>query len=241
LLENELMSEAIGTVTELWRYPVKSMLGERCEHLDVEARGAAGDRLYAVRDADGRLGSGKNSHRHRRIEGLFEFRAVAAAEAPQITFPDGRRMLASDPGVHAALSATLGVPVTLAVEKEVPHHDAEPLHLVTTASLAWLRALRPDARIDERRFRPNLLIDVPGEGQVEREWVGRTLRAGEAVLRVVERTGRCVMITMPQSELEEQPGLLRTLSQGGGEPLFGVYAEVLSPGRIRLGDEVVLT
>jgi uncharacterized protein YcbX len=218
-------------VAALWRYPVKSMLGERCDELRVDARGAAGDRLYAVRDAEGKLGSGKNSRRHVRIEGLFGFSAVCEGDLPRITFPDGTSLRADDPVVHGALSTALRTPVTLAREEHVPHHDAEPLHLVTTGSLARLGA-------DERRFRPNLVIATTED---ETGWAGRTLRVGEATLRVVDRTGRCVMITMAQSDLPEQPSLLRTLAQGGDEPLFGVYAEVLVPGRIKLGDAALLT
>jgi uncharacterized protein YcbX len=136
------------------------------------------------------------------------------------------------------LSAALGQPVTLGREAGVSHHDAEALHLVTTGSLARLKALLPRAGIDERRFRPNLVI----EGQDEKDWIGRTLQIGDRVeIRVLEQTGRCVMITMAQSELADEPRILRTLSQGADEPLFGVYAEVLVPGRIRLGDGVVLT
>jgi uncharacterized protein YcbX len=219
------------TVAELWRYPVKSMLGERRDELAVDARGAEGDRLYAVRDADGKLGSGKNGRRFRRMEGLFGFLAVYECDLPRITFPDGRSLLASDPGVHAALSAVLGLPVTLSIENEVPHHDAGPLHLVTTGSLSRLGA-------DERRFRPNLVIDTPED---EAAWEGRTLRVGEATLRVIRQTGRCVMITMAQSELGEEPQLLRKLARDGGEPLFGVYADVVVPGRIKRGDALRLT
>ena len=58
-------------VTGLWRYPVKSMLGERCQHLELDFRGVKGDRRYAVRDADGKLGSGKDSRRF-RIMDIFE-------------------------------------------------------------------------------------------------------------------------------------------------------------------------
>jgi len=47
------------TIARLWRYPVKSMLGERCDELRVEARGAVGDRMYAVRDAEGKLGAAR--------------------------------------------------------------------------------------------------------------------------------------------------------------------------------------
>jgi uncharacterized protein YcbX len=217
------------TVAALWRYPVKSMLGERCEQLQIDARGAAGDRLYAVLDAEGRLGSGKNSRRFRRLEGLFDLKADG--NPPRVTFPDGSSLLVDDPTIHAALSAVLRTPVVLAREGEAKHHDAEPIHLVTTGSLARLGA-------DERRFRPNLVIDTAEDAAA---WEGRTLQVGGVTLKVARRTERCVMITMAQSDLPEQPSLLRTLAQGGGEPLFGVYAEVLVPGRIRRGDAVRLT
>jgi len=226
------------TVAALWRYPVKSMLGERCEDLLVDARGAAGDRLYAVRDAEGKLGSGKNGRRFRRIEGLLGFSALQEGGQPRITFPDGRSLLASDPGVHAALSAVLRIPVTLALEQDVSHHDSAPLHLVTTRSLAGLAKALPGAGIDERRFRPNLVI----EGEGENRWIGKTLRVGDEVrLEIVDWTERCVMITMAQTGLADQPRILRAVAQGEAEALFGVYAEVLTPGRIRLGDEVHLT
>ena len=63
-------------VIRLWRYPVKSMLGEECGYLDVDERGAKGDRLFAVRDADGKFGSGKTTRRFRKIDGLLGFRAA---------------------------------------------------------------------------------------------------------------------------------------------------------------------
>jgi len=217
-----------ATIAALWRYPVKSMLGERCEALQVDARGAAGDRLYALQDGEGKLGSGKNSRVHRRFEGLLDFSAAYQGDEPVITFPDGRRLAASDGGIHAALSAAFRAPVTLVREREVPHYDAEPIHIVTTGSLRRLGA-------DERRFRPNVVIESEAEAG---DLVGRTLRIGEVSLEVERMTGRCVMITMAQSQLPDEPGLLRRL--GGDEPLFGVYAQVLSAGRIRLGDEVHL-
>jgi uncharacterized protein YcbX len=216
------------TIAALWRYPVKSMLGERCEALQVDGRGAAGDRVYAVQDPEGKLGSGKNSRVHRRIEGLFGFSASYMGEVPAISFPDGRRVLASDAGIHAALSSALRAPVTLARQEETRHYDAETIHIVTTGSLRRLGA-------DERRFRPNLVIESETEAG---DWVGRTLRIGEVSLKVGRMTGRCVMITMAQSELGDEPQLLRRL--GGDEPLFGVYAEVLSAGRLALGDQVHL-
>lgn len=218
----------IGTVARLWRYPVKSMLGETSERVDVDERGVRGDRLFAVRDERGSLGSGKTTRRFRHIEGLFGFKALAG---PEIVFPDGTRMAASDAGVHAALSRILGLPVTLAREESMPHHDSAPVHLVTTASLRWLKA-------DERRFRPNIVVDLPGEAPVEQGWIGKTLVLGDSVvLRIIEPTERCVMTTFAQEDLPADPSVLRRIAREANLQ-FGVYAEVLNPGTILRGDTV---
>jgi len=227
-------------VKQLWRYPVKSMLGEACASLRVDARGVEGDRLYAVRDAEGKLGSGKTSGPRRRIDGLFGFRASSVNGVPSLVFPDGRTMSASDAGIHAALSAALGEPVTLARESEVPHFDSGAIHILTTASLAWLKQSLPDGRSDERRFRPNLLVDAPGSGPVEQQWLGRILEVGDRLkLRITDATERCRMVTLAQGELPEDLRVLREIAQRL-DAQFGVYAEVLAPGEARVGDPVRL-
>src|SRR5437867_3870881 len=151
------------------------MLGEQCEHLDLNTRGVEGDRLFAIRDANGKFGSGKSTRRFRRIDGLFGCRAFYAGNVPIILFPDGRTVRGDNPDTHAVLSRTLGQPVTLAREAGIAHLDAGPVHLLTTAALTWLRAAVPEGAMDERRFRPNLVIEVPGATQVEREWLGKVL------------------------------------------------------------------
>jgi len=229
---------APGRVVRLWRYPVKSMLGEECASLDVDARGAVGDRLFAVRDADGKFGSGKTTRRFRKIDGLFGFRAAYEAGVPRITFPDGRTILGEDPNVHTALSQVLGQPVTLVREAGISHLDAGPLHLLTTASLAWLRARLPDAHVDDRRFRPNVLIDIVGFGQVERLWLGKVLHIGAVTLQIRDLAERCVMVNLPQDELPEDSRVLRNLERDSGLH-FGVYAEVREPGTINRGDPVL--
>ena len=218
----------IGTVARLWRYPVKSMLGETSARVDVDARGVRGDRLFAVRDERGSLGSGKTTRRFRHIEGLFGFKALSG---PEIIFPYGARMAGNDARIHEALSHALGLPVTLAREQDLPHHDSAPLHLVTTASLRWLRA-------DERRFRPNIVVDLPGEAPVEQGWIGKTIALGDSVvLRIVEPTERCVMTTFAQAELPADPGVLKRIAREANLQ-FGVYAEILYPGTISRGDAV---
>ena len=227
-----------GVVSALWRYPVKSMLGEECAEVELEARGVRGDRRFAVCSDDGNLGTAKpNSRRFRPIAGLFSLRARYAGEWPEITFPDGRCLRGDDPKIDDALSAALQLPVTLVREGGTPHFDDSPVHLVSSASLDWLRARLPESRVDARRFRPNITIATD---QSEISWVGKTLQIGEAVtLRVTAPTGRCGMTVAAQADLPFDPKILRCIAQEAGED-FGVYAEVLHPGRISCGDTVIV-
>jgi uncharacterized protein YcbX len=226
-----------GTVSRHWRDPVKSLLGEECRELAIEPRGVAGDRLYALRDAEGKLGSGKNTRRMRQIDGLFSLRARSRADGkPEILFPDGRWLPGDDPGIHWALSSLLGVDVTLAREASVSHFDSSPVHLVITRALGWLRARLPSSKVDERRFRPNLVVETDED---EQAWLGRVLRVGDVRLRGDAPTERCRMTTLPQSDLPNDPKILRCVAQAAGLN-FGVYAQVLTPGAVAIGDRVSL-
>jgi uncharacterized protein YcbX len=174
-------ADAVGTIGRLWRYPVKSMRGERCESFAVNTRAIEGDRLFAVRDNDGKFGSGKSTRRFRQMDGLFAFDAVYDGSVPVMRFPEGPIMRGDHPDIDAVLSQRLGQPVTFVQEMAVSHLDAGPVHLLTTAALRWLTACLPPAAADERRFRPNLLIYVPGNTHIEQGWVGKIVYAGEAV------------------------------------------------------------
>lgn len=230
-----------GTVAELWRYPVKSMLGERLASLRCDARGVAGDRWYAIRDAAGKFGSGKNSRRFRQIDGLFELQSAYRGDVVEIRLPGGALLRGDDADVHNALSQVLGQPVELAREAQVSHLDAAPIHVLTTASLRWLQAALPAVGIDARRFRPNVVIEVPGVAPTEQAWIGRRLRIGDAVeLQVTDATERCGMIAFAQSELAHAPSVLRYVTQYAGLK-FGVYARVVTPGTIQKGDRAALT
>ncbi|KEO81903.1 hypothetical protein EL26_18895 [Tumebacillus flagellatus] len=229
----------MGTVEALWRYPVKSLLGEPCPSLHVESRGVAGDRLYAVRDQEGKFGSGKNTRRFRKIDGLFDFRSLYRDDAPIIVFPDGTEQDALHPETARALSQYLQQPVTVAREAEIPHHDAAPVHIITSAGLDALRRAFPDTGIDERRFRPNLLLRVDGDEPIEHHWVGRQLKIGGVVLEITELAERCVMTTFAQADLPRVPSLLKHLADAY-RMNFGVYAKVLQGGRLDLQNEVEL-
>lgn len=222
----------VGRVTELRRYPVKSLLGERLAALVLNQRGVVGDRLYAIRNEQGKFGSGKSTRRFRQMDGLFALQAAYQGDLPSITFPDGSVLAGDDPVLAERLSAHVGVPVTLAREADIPHHDEGPIHLVTTASL---RAIGLDPH-EALRFRPNLVIDVPGTSLIEETWIGRELTCGDRVrLRVTGRAIRCVMIGMAQEDAAADPHLLRRLG-AINDAFFGVYAEVMTPGTVKLDD-----
>jgi len=230
----------VAKVAATWRYPVKSMRGQRVACVDVDERGVDGDRRYAVRDAAGRIASGKRTRRFGKVDGLLRFQAKYEGPLLEIVFPDGSLVREDSHGLDAALSHLLGQSVTLVREADESHMDDAPIHLLTTASLAWLRGLLPDAAIDERRFRPNLLLDVPGTDRVEDAWVGRELRIGESLrVRVTQRTERCAMTVLEQDDLPRDPRVLKRISHEA-DLCLGVYARVLAPGRVRIGDSVTV-
>lgn len=178
-----------GSIRSVWRYPVKSLLGEEIASCDLTERGFAGDRTYAVVDEDGKVASAKNP---RKWGKLFECRAqlVGDAAAVLITLSGGGTIRAEDREAAAVLSRFLGRTVALearatarAVLEELwldpapggpevtdeviargspegTFFDYGVVHLVTTATLERLGELYPEGRFDERRFRPNLVVSV---------------------------------------------------------------------------------
>ena len=124
--------------------------------------------------------------------------------------------------------------------------DAFPLSLLTTSTLAHLHQLAPQSRFDPRRFRMNLVVETPGEGFVEQEWLGRTIAIGSARIRVVIPDPRCVMTTRAQGDLPEDNGVLAALARHNRievgnkpSPCAGVYAAVESPGTLEEGDRLL--
>jgi uncharacterized protein len=226
-----------GRVGALLRYPVKSMGGEQLAEVEVQPRGLAGDRAWAVYTDDGGIGSGKSTRRFRRVDGLLEWRAELDGTEPVIASPTGERYSAEDAG--ARLSAALDRPLAVRPEGDVPHHDESPVHLLTSASLTSLGNLL-GGRVDVARFRPNVVLDVPGEGFPEDAWVGRELALGDdVVLRLGPGMPRCVMVGLPQADLGKDKEILRTLAQERNLA-FGLQASVVRGGTVRVGDRAVL-
>lgn len=223
----------------LRRYPVKSVGGESLRHAGATPRGLVGDRIWAVYTDDGFIGSGKSSYRFRHVEGLLGVRARLAGERPVLELPDGTTATAGDPDTDRRLSELLGRPLSLRPETTASHHDASPLHLVTTASLRLLEQ-RLGEPVDVRRLRPNLVLDVPGDGFVEDAWQGRELRVGaDVVLAVGAGMQRCAMVNAAQIGLAHDARLLKLIAKEHDLDL-GLQVTVVRPGPIAVGDPVHL-
>lgn len=226
-----------GNVKELWRYPVKSMLGEQCQALELESRGVVGDRTYAIRDINGKFGSGKSTRRFKRIDGLFRFQVQLTHDRiPSIRFPSGTTIRGDHPEIDQMLSDELGQPVTLAVEGAVSHMDAGAVHIITDGSLKGLENVAPEGTADARRFRPNIVLSTLG-ARPEQEILGKRIRVGSVELQVTGETERCVMVSLPQAELKPAASLLDHIAQHWNLAA-GVYAAVTVPGVVGIGDKI---
>lgn len=223
-----------GKVDSLWRYPVKSLIGEKLDSLSIDARGVSGDREYAVSNIDGKFGSGKDTRRFRRIDGLFSMSVKTSGNGVLIKFPDGVVLSDKDSSINDKLSQTLGQSVTLTKEGEISHFDDGAIHILTTSSLSLLYKLLPESGIDSRRFRPNIIIDSQHHDQ---ELLGKTIKIGKAILKITHKTERCRMIAMGQPGLDNRPEILKLISKQFSLD-FGVYAAVVSTGTLSAGERV---
>src|SRR6266446_2488496 len=266
----------LGSVVSLWRYPVKSMMGEELNATEVTERGLLGDRAYALVDSsDGKAATAKNPRKWPR---LFDFRATfiepvrPAAKVPpvKIALPDGTTVTSDQGDLSQILAKALNREVTFraaqrgAVNAEEYWPDMEGrdhrdtvtdftlpegtfsdiamVHLLTTATLDRLRELYPQGRFEVRRFRPNIVVETASAERdfVENAWIGQVLAIGDSVrLSVTGPCPRYVMTTLPQGDLPNDTGILRTAARHNHVNV-GVYAAVLRGGTIRRGDSIRL-
>ena len=247
-------------LAQITRYPVKSLQGEVVFFVVFEPDGLRGDRCWGIRDET----TGKVLTARRAPQLLFAAAALAPDGAPVITLPTG--VTCHGPGAEsdAALSAWLAKPVRLvgsvgapageaeyfadatddaseAIEWTMPADrfvDALPLLVLTTASLRAAAALHPGGDWSVRRFRPNLLVEVAGDGWIEDSWCARAeLHIGAAELRPQQPCIRCTMVTRPQPDLDADPGVFRTLARHH-RGHFGAWTAVAAGGSVSVDDDV---
>lgn len=142
-----------------------------------------------------------------------------------------------------ALSALAGRPLQLVHldDGRLGGQDSHAVSVLSTASIAEVARHGGRDGLDPRRFRPTLLIEGC-DAHAEDAWVGRIVRAGDALLRVVRPDPRCAMTTLDPDSGERDADTLRWLAEYrprvDGEVCCGVYADVERPGRVRIGDAV---
>lgn len=220
------------------RYPVKAMGGEALTQVALDARGLVGDRGFAVVDVDGKFASGKNTRRFRRRDAVFEYAASTTADGSvQVQRGDHGLWLVGEEELDADLSERMGASVRALPERDIPMQDGGQISIVGTASLAWC-AERFGIDSDPRRLRVNLVVETD-EPFVEEGWLGREITVGDARLRVVERIERCRTVDVAQDGTTAEGRLLKPLTKER-EMSLAVYADVMAPAVIRVGDGVGL-
>lgn len=240
--------DEIGTIAEIWRYPVQSMRGEQLAAADIVENGVVGDRLYGVvdPDADMVVSSAQGRRKWRDIVTLaarfLDVPSSCGATPVEILLPDGSELRNDEGDIDERLAAALGAPVHLAhksAEEKRSEYGHAPLHVLTTASLRQFAAHHPEGRFVPARFRPNIVIDTGDKtGFLEQGWIERRFVIGDSVeIAITEHCKRCVMTTLPQGDLPPDPAILHTAT-AHNDTRAGVYASVVRPGAIKVGDPV---
>jgi uncharacterized protein YcbX len=207
-------------VAELWRYPVKSLAGERLQRALVTSSGIDGDRVVHVRDGRRVV----TARTHPRLLGLS---AILGDDGEPLI--EGRPWTA--PESAAAIRAAAGSETTLARYDGRERFDVLPLLVATDGAIAALG-------VDGRRLRPNIVV-AGVEGLAERAWPGRRLRIGEVVIALEKLRGRCVMTTYdPDTQVQDLKVLQRIVDDFGGR--MALDSAVVSAGTIAIGDPIEL-
>jgi MOSC domain-containing protein len=212
-------------VIQLWRYPVKSMAGEPLAEADVYWHGIRGDRRYALVQPE-------------LIHSDFPWltireRAELVRYRPRLVTPekpDASRVVVRTPDGEeldvVELADTLGA---RSIKLNRGAFDSAPLSLISLGTVGEL---------DTRRFRMNLVIDAP-DAFAEDAYIGHTLRIGGLRLRVDRPDSRCTIITTDPDTGERDPAILKEYGRTHNA-CAGVYCSVIEPGRVAVGDEVIV-
>jgi len=206
-------------VAELWRYPVKSLAGERLQQAVVTDNGIVGDRIVHVRDRRGRAITARTKPRLLALHGTLG--------------PDGTPLIDRRPWTApeslAAVREAAGPDATLAHYEGPERFDVLPLLVATDGAIAALG-------IDGRRLRPNIVIGGVS-GVAERQWPGRRLRIGDVVIGMAKLRGRCVMTTWdPDTQVQDLSVIQRIVDDFDGT--MALDSDVVSGGTIAVGDPV---
>ncbi len=256
----------IGKVDSLWRYPVKSMRGEELDEAFAGFSGIYGDRLFAFKSSASPKGFPYFTAREQTklLQYRPRFRYPDKAAQPvnlteaesmganpvsadpselmiDVETPDGRTLAIDDPALMELMRTDIDQKHQLTLMRsERAMTDCRPFSMFSMQSARQL-AEETSTSMDKRRFRANVYVDLTAaQGFGENEFVGRSLRIGpKAVVTILERDPRCMMITLDPDTGEKTPAILKKVAQAH-EGMAGVYGAVLVEGMLHKGDPVEL-
>jgi uncharacterized protein YcbX len=208
-------------VAQIWRYPIKSMGGERLNHARIGSLGIEGDRVVHVEDVRGHVITARTHHR------LLGHHATLDASGEPLV--DG--VLWSNPTISKDVATIVGPGARLVRDESTNRFDVLPLLVATDGAIATFGH-------DGRRLRPNLVIGGV-EGLAERDWPGQCLRIGDVIIGIQDLRGRCIMTTFDPDSLKQDRQVLKDIARKfDGTLALNCY--VIRGGEIRVGDLVEL-
>jgi len=209
------------TVTAIWRYPVKSMAGERVGSTELTETGLVGDRVVQVYDRHGRIVTARTFPR------LLRLHATLGIDGEPLV--DGLPWRSREVG--ELVEAAVGPGARLERFDGPERFDILPLLVCTDGAVSIFGR-------DVRRLRPNLVIGGVA-GVAEREWSGATLRLPEAEVGLADLRARCVMTTYNPDTGAQDPEVLRDIVRRFGGHLC-LNAAITRAGRVEVGHGVEL-
>ena len=234
--------QSVGAICHLGRYPVKSMRGESLPATMLTLQGVPADRRYAFVQ--------RASHSSfpwltaRELPELLCYSTCVERAGPQegevtVTAPAGEKFPITSDELRQALQARSGRELFLLHDYR-GSYDVAPVSLISRQTIIRI-AEESETQEDPLRFRPNLVLDLEGgEAFDELNWVGRILRVGNAArIAITQVDQRCMIITLDPASAKPSPAVLRCVAQAHKQ-CAGVYATVLTPGEVRVGDVVSL-
>ena len=238
------MPVKIGEVEALYRYPVKSMAGERLDANDLGWHGLDGDRRFAFRRIDDR--SGFPWLTASKLPALVLFApqrrgpAGSGDQPTHVRTPEGEELALFGQELASEVGRRHGSAVEMMHLNRGIFDEASisVIASATVSEVARLAAQRPDVR----RFRPNIQIaslrSVPFE---EDEWVGGVLWFGEpnegAAIGITNRDERCSMVNFDPDSAHTTPDVLKAIVQVRDNKA-GVYGTVTRRGRVAVGQPI---
>ena len=244
------------------------MRGEELEELFAGFAGVYGDRLFAFESSANTKGfpffTGRDQRQMIRYRARFRnpekaARPVNLSEAEKLSpninpisasepelmidveTPDGKTFAIDDPALIDHLRERIDEKHTLTLlRSDKAMTDCRPVSIFSLQTAKQL-GQETGIEVDKRRFRANVYLDLTSsEGFAEDAFVGRSLRIGSrAIVAILQRDGRCMMVTLDPDTAEKTPAVLKAVAQAH-EGMAGVYGAVLTEGMIRKNDPVEL-